>query len=107
MDDREWMHTGHSSQASLTDEWIDNTDAFLEWAFARVKGASVTWCPCSRCGNMHQQTKLVMGKHLDKNRFMADYTTWIYHSETDRGREEVLRQCIKEYDDDAGVGDIL
>ena len=37
MDDREWMYTGRSSQTSLTEEWIDKTDAFLKWAFARVK----------------------------------------------------------------------
>ena len=30
MDDHEWMYTGRSSQGSLTDEWIEKTDAFLE-----------------------------------------------------------------------------
>ena len=107
MDDREWMYTGRSSQTSLTDEWIDKTDAFLERAFARVKGASVTWCPCSKCANTRQQTKLVMGKHLCKNGFTTDYTRWIYHGEADRGRDEVVRQRIEEYDGDAGVGDML
>ena len=43
MDDREWMYTGRSSQGSLTDEWIEKTNAFLELAFARVKGARGTW----------------------------------------------------------------
>ena len=38
MDDHEWMYTGRSSQGSLTDKWIEKTDAFLELAFARVKG---------------------------------------------------------------------
>ena len=32
---------------------------------------------------------------------------WIYHGEADRGRDEVLRQRIEKYDDDAGVGDML
>ena len=107
MDDREWMYTGHSSQSSWTEEWIDKTVAFLERAFARVKGASVTWCPCSKCANTCRQTKLVMGKHLWKNGFTADYTRWIYHGEADRGRDEVVRQRIEEYDGDAGVGDML
>ncbi|XP_072147947.1 uncharacterized protein [Setaria viridis] len=107
MDDREWMYTGRSSQDSLTDEWIEKTDAFLDRAFARVKGASVTWCPCSRCANMRRRTKLEMGKYLVKNGFTLDYTRWIYHGEADRGRDEVLRQRIEEYDDDAGVGDML
>ena len=70
MDDREWMYTGRSSQTSLTAEWIDKSDAFLERAFARVKGASVTWCPCSKCANMRRQTKVVMGK--------TSLQEWIY-----------------------------
>ena len=75
MDDREWMYMGRSSQTSLIDEWIDKIDAFLEQAFARVKGASVTWCLCSKCANMRRQTKVVMGKHLCKNKFTTDYTS--------------------------------
>ena len=56
---------------------------------------------------MRRQTKLDMSKHLVKNGFTSDYTRWIYHGEADRGRDEVLRQRIEEYDDDAGVGDML
>ena len=78
MDDHEWMYMGRSSQGSFTYEWIEKTDAFLELAFARVNKAHATWCPCSICANMHRQTKVVMGKHLCKNGFMADYTRWIY-----------------------------
>ena len=89
MDDHEWMYTGCSSQGSLTDEWIEKIDAFLELAFARVKGACATWCPYGICANMHRQTKVVMGKHLCKNIFTADYTRWIYHGESDRVRDEV------------------
>ena len=101
------MYTGRTSQNTLTNEWLDKTDAFLERAFASVNGARSTWCPCSKCGNMRRQTKLEMGKHLVKNGFTSDYTRWIYHGESDRGREEVLRQRIEEFDDDAGVGDML
>ena len=42
-----------------------------------------------------------------KNRFTADYTQWIYHGEADRMRDEVVRQCINDYDVDAGIGDML
>ena len=97
MDDREWMYTGRSSQGSLTDEWIEKIDAFLELAFARVKGAHAI------CANTHRQTKVVMGKHLCKNGFTADYTRWIYHGEFDRVRDEVMRQRIEDYDAGAGV----
>ena len=48
-----------------------------------------------------------MGKHLCKNGFTTDYIRWIYHGEADRGRDEVVRQRIEEYDDDARVGDML
>ena len=48
-----------------------------------------------------------MGKHLCKNGFTVDYTRWIYHGEAIRGRDEVVRQRIEEYDGDAGVGDML
>ena len=98
---------GPSSQGSLTDEWIEKIDAFLELAFARVKGARATWCPCSICSNTHRQTKVVMGKHLCKNGFTTNYTRWIYHGESDRVRDEVVRQGIEDYDADAGVGDML
>ncbi|KAL6615691.1 hypothetical protein ACP70R_037961 [Stipagrostis hirtigluma subsp. patula] len=56
---------------------------------------------------MRRQTKVVMGKHLCKNGFTADYTRWIYHGEADRMRYEVVRHRIEEYDVDAGVGDML
>ena len=98
MEDHEWMYMDRSSQGSLTDEWIEKTDAFLELAFARVKGARATWCPCNICANTHRQTKVVMGKHLYKNGFTIDYTRWIYHGESDRVRDEVVRQCIEDYD---------
>ena len=101
------MYTGRSSQGSFTDEWIEKTNAFLELAFARVQGARATWCPCSICANTRRQTKVVMGKHLCKNGFMVDYTRWIYHGESNHVRDEVVRQRIKEYDGDAGVGDML
>ena len=42
-----------------------------------------------------------------KNEFTADYTRWIYHGESDRARDEVVRQRIEDYDADAGVGDML
>ena len=107
MDDREWMYMSRFSQSSWTEEWIDKTDAFLERTFARVKGASVTWCPCSKCANTRRQTKVVMGKHLCKNGFTTNYTQWIYHGESDRVRNEVVRQHIEDYDADAVVGDML
>ena len=51
--------------------------------------------------------KKVMGEHLWKNGFTADYTRWVYHGEADRMREEVVRPRVEDYDADAGVADML
>ena len=56
---------------------------------------------------MKRQTKKVMGEHLWKNGFMADYTRWVYHGEAERMREEVVRSHVEDYDADVGVVDML
>jgi hypothetical protein len=38
---------------------------------------------------------------------MSDYTRWIFHGEAHHTREEVVRQCVEDYDADAGVADML
>jgi hypothetical protein len=48
-----------------------------------------------------------METHLAKYGFTADYTRWVYHGEADRVREEVMRPCVDDYDDEGGVGDML
>ena len=107
MDDREWMYTGRPSTGSVTNEWIDKTEAFLKEAFRKVKGAHKTWCPCSKCGNRKWQIEEAMGKHLCLYGFMADYTRWVYHGEVDRMRDEVVRQRVDDFDAEGGVADML
>jgi hypothetical protein len=107
MDDREWRYTGCPSAGSMTDEWIDKTEAFLKEAFRKVKGAHKTWCPYSRCGNRKKQTEVEMGKHLCLYGFTTDYTRWIYHGEVNRMRDEVVRQHIDDFDAEGGVADML
>jgi hypothetical protein len=76
---------------------------FLEWAFGEAaKGASLVPCPCSRCANRKRKTKKAMGEQIWKNGFMPNYTRWIFHDAAHRMREEVVRQRIEGYDDDAG-----
>jgi hypothetical protein len=48
-----------------------------------------------------------MGPHLAKYGFTTDYTRWMYHSEADRVREEVVRPRVDDYDDEGRVGDML
>ena len=38
MDDRAWMYTGWKCGGQLSGEWIDKTEAFLDRAFAKLKG---------------------------------------------------------------------
>ena len=45
MDDREWMYTGRVTQASMTNEWIEKTNEFLEGAWAQAEGSRFMWCP--------------------------------------------------------------
>jgi hypothetical protein len=102
------MYTGRLSQGQVTDEWINKTDEFLERAFGEAaKGASKVFCPYNNCANRKRQTKMVIGQHLWKNGFTADYTLWVYHGEADPMREEVVRPCVEHYDADAGVADWL
>jgi hypothetical protein len=38
---------------------------------------------------------------------MSDYTRWIFHGEVHHSRVEVVRQRVKDYDDDTAVADLL
>ena len=107
MDDRAWMYSGWSSGGRFSEEWMQKTQAFLDLAFAKLKSAKVTWCPCTRCRNTRQQTKSEMSNHLCRWGFTSGYTRWTFHGEVIRARDEVVRQRIDELDSDAGVGDML
>ena len=107
MGDRSWMYTGWKRGGDLTVEWIEKTEAFLNEAFAKVKGSRITWCPCNRCGNTRRQTREDMTNHLCNYGFTRDHTRWTYHGEANCMRDEVVRQRIEEHDADAGVADML
>src|SRR5690242_10828118 len=98
------MYTGRVERNDVTSKWIRKTDAFVERAFGgAAKGASLVSCPCSKCANRKRKSKKVMEEHIWKNGFMPDYTRWIFHGEAHHMREEVVRQCVEDYDADAGV----
>ena len=101
------MYSGWKQGGDLTLEWIQKTETFLYQVFARVKGGSCTWCPCTKCGNTRRQTREDMTQHLCNYGFTRDYIQWTYHGEANRMRNEVVRQCIEDHDADAGVGDML
>jgi hypothetical protein len=48
-----------------------------------------------------------MVEHIWKNGFTLDYTRRIFHGEVHRTKEEVVRQCVEDYDANAEVADML
>jgi hypothetical protein len=108
MEDREWMYTGRVERNDVTPEWIRKTDAFVEQAYGEAtKRASLVPWPCSKCANRKRKSKKTMVEHIWKNRFTPDYTWWIFHGEAHRTIEEVVRQCVEDYDSDASVANML
>jgi hypothetical protein len=80
------------------------TEGFLDQAFGKAaNGVRDTFCPCSECENKKRKTRKVMGKHLYKYGFTPNYTRWVYHGESHRTREEVMRPRLEEFDGDGGV----
>jgi hypothetical protein len=104
------MYKGWTPNGRLTQEWIDNAQAFVDEAFRKVKGpkdSKMIWCPCGKCGNSRKRTKEVMAAHLHNFGFTRDYSKWTFHTETCRTRSEAVRQLIEELDGDAGVADMI
>jgi hypothetical protein len=47
MGDREWMYKGWAPNGRVTQEWIDNAQAFMDEALRKVKGpkdSKTIWC---------------------------------------------------------------
>jgi hypothetical protein len=101
------MYTCHERTGQVNRIWIRKTDDFVERAFGEAaKGVSLVPCSCSKSANWKRKTKKAMVEHIWKNGFTPDCTRWIFHGEVHRMREEVVRQCVEDYDVDAGVADI-
>jgi len=53
MEDREWMYTGWCRTQAPSNDWIHNTNQFLDRAFSMpnlVEGDTIK-CPCGTCRN--------------------------------------------------------
>jgi hypothetical protein len=102
------MYTGRRSQTDFTNEWMNNTNDFMNRAFGKAaKGHCLVLCPCTKCANRRRVNQVDMGKHLVNHGFTPYYTRWVHHGETYRMRGEVVRPRLEAYDDDAGVADML
>jgi hypothetical protein len=98
-----FYYTGRRGRNDVTPEWIRKADDFMERAYGEAaKEASLVPCPCSKCANRKRKSKKAMVEHIWNNGFTPDYTRWIFHGEAQRTREEERRQCVEDYDADAG-----
>jgi len=83
IEDRNWMYQGWNDNGCHSQEWVSNTNAFLDNAFSigySVEKTGVA-CPCSDCCNRVRWRRHVMTMHLCKRGFMPGYTIWTEHGE--------------------------
>jgi len=83
MEERDWMYTGWSRTQPLSNDWIDNTNQFLDRAFSMpnlVEDGTIK-CPCMVCRNCVRHTKLTVEMHLCRVGFKEDYRVWTSHGE--------------------------
>jgi len=100
------MYTGF---ASKSDEWIRGVEHFINEAFdpAVAKGSKQMPCPYNDCKNSKRKLPREMWKDIHKNEFMPNYTRWTLHGERDRMAVEDVRARLEDFDEDAGVADMM
>ena len=83
VEDRSWMYHGWKDNGCHSEEWVRNTNAFLDHVFCSAPNAANTRvvCPCSDCRNRVRRRRGVMSMHLCKRGFMLGYTRWTEHGE--------------------------
>jgi hypothetical protein len=62
VEDRSWMYQGWSDNGHRSEDWVRNTDAFLDLAFSSASKAerSGVPCPCTDCRNGMRQRSLLL-----------------------------------------------
>ena len=83
IEDRSWMYQGWNDNGCHSQEWVSNTNTFLDNAFSIGSSVEKTGvaCPCSDCCNRVRRRRHVMTMHLCKRGFMPGYTIWTEHGE--------------------------
>jgi len=83
MEDREWMYTGWCRTQAPSNDWIHNTNQFLDRAFSMpnlVEGDTIK-CPCGTCRNCVRHKRFTIEMHLCRFGFKDDYIIWTAHGE--------------------------
>jgi len=83
MEDREWMYTGWSRTQAPSNDWIENTNRFLDHAFSvpNIVEDETIKCPCARCRNCVRNKRFTVEMHLCRFGFKEDYKIWTTHGE--------------------------
>jgi hypothetical protein len=78
MTNREWMYSGWSRGKAPSNEWIENTNNFLDRAFSMVSLVEndTIKCPCALCRNYVRHKRFDVEMHLCKHGFREDYREW-------------------------------
>jgi hypothetical protein len=66
-----------------TQEWMVNTQAFVDHVFFLSPGGGLAKCSCRKCQNCSRQVKIHMERHLCKFDFMLNYERRYEHGKKD------------------------
>ena len=91
------MYSGWSPGQAPSNEWIENTNIFLDRAFSMlslVENDTIK-CPCAKCRNYVRHKRFDVEMHLCKHGFRDDYRIWTSHGEghIEAGSDESLDEA--------------
>ncbi|KAK1406437.1 hypothetical protein QVD17_41735 [Tagetes erecta] len=90
---RQWMKKKTNSDGYCNMKYCENVNLFLDFAYSKettidrrvTKHGKIVYeikGPCFKCQNVFYSRREKVQKHLLKNAFMDNYTTWHAHGET-------------------------
>jgi hypothetical protein len=79
-EDRNWMYEEWNDNGCHSEEWVHNTNAFVDRAFSvpNAQRNGIVY-PYSKCQNRCRRRKAIMSIHLCKRGFMPGYEIWTEH----------------------------
>ncbi|KAK1408354.1 hypothetical protein QVD17_40065 [Tagetes erecta] len=116
--DRQWMKKKINSDGYYNMKYCENLNLFLDFAYSNetavdrrvTKHGRIVYeikCPCFKCQNVFYSSREKVHKHLLKNGFMDNYTTWHAHGETsihEVGQSSNTMEVDADADDDYDNG---
>ncbi|XP_050289827.1 uncharacterized protein LOC126727977 [Quercus robur] len=96
--DKSWMTMGKTPDGRLSHPYIEEVNAFINFAKAVVNLSSNILCPCIHCVNCYRQSPHTVRIHLLHHGIMQSYIKWYNH-----GEPRVLNENI--HDNEMSDGD--